>query len=136
DRIPLSLQQQRMWFFNRFDPGSAAFNIPMVLRLSGELDVPALQAALLGVPDRHEALRTVFPDSDAGPAQVIVPAGEAASDLGPQDVAADDITGVLTDFVTRGFDLTVDVPVRARLFRIADDEHVLAVVAHHIASDG
>ncbi|WFS15230.1 non-ribosomal peptide synthetase [Rhodococcus aetherivorans] len=136
ERIPLSLAQRRMWFFNRFDPDSAAFNIPLVLRLTGALDVPALQAALRDLLARHEALRTVFPDSDSGPFQVIVPLEDVPLDLAAQDVAEDDLHPRIAALVSRGFDVTGAVPVRAALLRLTDRDHVLVVVVHHIASDG
>ncbi len=60
ERIPLSLAQQRMWFLNRFDTESTAYNIPLALRMSGNLDVAALDLALADVTERHESLRTVF----------------------------------------------------------------------------
>ncbi len=136
ERIPLSLAQRRMWFFNRFDPDSAAFNIPLVLRLTGELDVPALQAALRDLLARHEALRTVFPDSDAGPFQVIVPVEDVPVDPAPQDVTEDELPSRIAALVSRGFDVTAAVPVRAALLRLTDRDHVLVVVVHHIAGDG
>ncbi|MFD6895223.1 amino acid adenylation domain-containing protein, partial [Rhodococcus sp. NPDC060086] len=136
EHIPLSLAQKRMWFFNRFDPGSAAFNIPIVLRLTGTLDASALRAAMLDVLERHESLRTVYTDTDIGPAQMIVPADQAVTEFATIDITAEDIEARLIEFVSRGFDLSIDLPVRAGLFRISDDDHVLAVVAHHIASDG
>ncbi|WP_342659579.1 amino acid adenylation domain-containing protein [Rhodococcus ruber] len=136
ERIPLSLAQRRMWFFNRFDPDSAAFNIPLVLRLTGELDVPALQAALRDLLARHEALRTVFPDSDSGPFQVIVPVEDVPVDPAPQDVTEDELPSRIAALVSRGFDVTAAVPVRAALLRLTDRDHVLVVVVHHIAGDG
>ncbi|MBL3164558.1 hypothetical protein ELO59_30515, partial [Klebsiella pneumoniae] len=67
ERIPLSLAQQRMWFLNRFEPESAAYNIPIAIRLSGALDVPALGQAIADLVARHEVLRTVYPETAHGP---------------------------------------------------------------------
>nr|EJI95569.1 non-ribosomal peptide synthase domain TIGR01720 domain protein [Rhodococcus sp. JVH1] len=137
ERIPLSLAQQRMWFLNRFDTSSAAYNIPLAIRLSGDLDVAALQAAIHDVIGRHEALRTVFPDSDQGPTQVIVPASQVTIDLTPTPVAdEDELLARAAAVVTTGFDVTESVPVRAALFRKSESVHVLAVVVHHICADG
>ncbi|MGW5289891.1 amino acid adenylation domain-containing protein [Rhodococcus pyridinivorans] len=136
DRIPLSLAQQRMWVLNRIDPTSAAYNIPVALRMSGDLDVPALAAAMRDVVARHEALRTVYPDSGDGPVQVILPVADAAAEPAVVPVSAADAPGAVAEFVNRGFDVAEQVPVRAALFELAPDEHILAVVVHHISGDG
>ncbi|MDE1675601.1 condensation domain-containing protein, partial [Nocardia gipuzkoensis] len=81
ERVPLSLAQQRMWFLNQFDTGSAANNIPFAVRLSGVLDVAALRAAVADVVERHETLRTVYPAVDGTGYQVVVPAAQAVPDL-------------------------------------------------------
>ncbi|EKT76785.1 non-ribosomal peptide synthetase, partial [Rhodococcus opacus M213] len=135
-RIPLSLAQQRMWFFNQFDPESAAFNIPLAIRLSGDLDIELLQTALVDVIDRHEALRTMFPDSGHGPSQVIVPTTALPLSVAPERVAPEEAHARVFDFVGRGFDVAREVPLRVRLFQLDDHEFVLAMVVHHISSDG
>ncbi|WP_373863377.1 amino acid adenylation domain-containing protein, partial [Rhodococcus marinonascens] len=137
ERVPLSLAQQRMWFLNQFDPGSAAYNIPLAIRLTGELDVAAMQAAVADVLGRHEALRTVFPDSEQGPSQVIVPLSQVPVDLTPVQVAGEDeLRHRAAALLTRGFDVAAEVPVRGALFRVSESEHVLAMVVHHICADG
>ncbi|RSM65099.1 non-ribosomal peptide synthetase [Kibdelosporangium aridum] len=125
ERIPLSYAQQRLWFLNRFDVESAAYNIPVAMRLRGALDITALRQALRDVQQRHEVLRTVYPDSADGPYQLI---RDGDIDL----LTADDPDA----FASRGFDLTVDEPLRAALFRVDTDTHLLVVVLHHIAMDG
>ena len=72
--IPLSFAQNRLWFVNRFEGGVATYNMPTAFRISGELDVEALGAALDDVVARHESLRTVFPDIDGVPFQQVLPA--------------------------------------------------------------
>ncbi|MFH5245983.1 amino acid adenylation domain-containing protein, partial [Antrihabitans spumae] len=145
DRIPLSLAQQRMWFLNRFEPESAVNNIPVAIRLTGALDVVALQAAVADVIDRHESLRTVYPDYDGMPAQVVLPAVQVVPDLTPITVAQADLLGAVTSIIGTGFDVAAEVPVRARVFRVETTasngstvptaEHVLVVVVHHISGD-
>ncbi|WP_282783300.1 non-ribosomal peptide synthetase [Nocardia sp. CC201C] len=144
--VPLSPAQQRMWFLNRFDTAgaatadgtaAAAYNIPLAIRLTGDLDIAALTAALSDVTTRHETLRTVYPLTDSGPVQVVVPAERApVPDLTPIPLAAAGITAAVTEFVGAPFDVTAEIPVRARLYAVAEDDHVLAVSVHHIAADG
>ncbi|WP_280254786.1 condensation domain-containing protein, partial [Nocardia wallacei] len=146
ERIPLSLAQQRMWFLNRFDQQSAAYNVPVAVRLSGELDLDALRAAIGDLITRHEVLRTVYPETSAGPSQVILPAEQAVPELAVVPVAAAAVETALVEFSARVFDVTAEVPMRVQLFEITDAnsagnpgaarEHVLAMVAHHICCDG
>ncbi|WP_312033990.1 non-ribosomal peptide synthase/polyketide synthase [Rhodococcus sp. 3A] len=136
DHIPLSPAQQRMWFINQFDTASPAYNLPVALRLSGAVDVRAMQIAIADLVGRHEALRTVYPDSADGPHQVIVPAGDAVPDLAPVPAHPDDILERVTALVTTGFDVTADVPLRAWMYRVGAEDYVLVMVAHHISGDG
>ncbi|WP_430333762.1 non-ribosomal peptide synthase/polyketide synthase [Rhodococcus sp. ACT016] len=136
DRLPLSLAQQRMWFLNRFEPDSAVNNIPMAIRLTGALDVDALGAALRDVVARHESLRTVFPDVDGVGTQTILPTEQAAIEIVAESATETDLAARIEALASGGFDLTKDVPLRAGLFRLAADQHVLVLVVHHIASDG
>ncbi|MFE5283589.1 non-ribosomal peptide synthase/polyketide synthase [Nocardia sp. NPDC056611] len=142
EHLPLSPAQQRMWFLNRFDRSSTAYNIPVALRLTGELDAPALEAAFAAVIERHETLRTVYPELAEGPAQVILPAADVIAELKPVDLTEAELVGKVTEFAMTTFDVTVDVPVRVLLLRIVDadgvptGDHVLAGVLHHISADG
>ncbi|MEV7098392.1 condensation domain-containing protein, partial [Amycolatopsis sp. NPDC051045] len=134
DRIPLSHAQTRMWFLNRLE--SAGYNIPLAVRLGGELDPAALAAALGDVVERHEILRTVFPDVDGIPYQRVL---EHAPDepLATAAVTEEQLTTTLEAAASRAFDLAADRPLRATLYRVADTgEHVLLLVLHHIAGDG
>ncbi|MFZ2178184.1 MAG: amino acid adenylation domain-containing protein, partial [Rhodococcus sp. (in: high G+C Gram-positive bacteria)] len=136
ERIPLSLAQQRMWFLSRFAPESPAYNIPVAVRLTGDLDVDALQAAVRDVLDRHESLRTVFPEIDGEPVQVVLPADRVDLDLTPTAVAADAVDGHVLSVVARGFDVTTAVPLRGRLLQVSEHEFVLVIVVHHNSGDG
>ncbi|MEU2005891.1 non-ribosomal peptide synthase/polyketide synthase [Rhodococcus sp. NPDC019616] len=136
EHIPLSLAQQRMWFINQFDTASPAYNLPIALRLTGEFDLPAMRAAVADLVGRHESLRTLYPDSDSGPHQVVVDTAGAVPDLTPISEHPDNVLERVIDFVTSGFDVTAEVPLRARIYRVAADDHVLVMVAHHISGDG
>ncbi|MFD3745106.1 amino acid adenylation domain-containing protein [Nocardia sp. NPDC058633] len=135
-RIPLSPAQQRMWFLNRLEPGSAAYSIPIVLRLSGQLDLDALRSAIADVLNRHEVLRTVYPYAEGEPSQVVLPAARACAPITVSSVAEPELAESLSAFVSTVFDVTVEAPVRVRLFELGPNEWVLAVVVHHIACDG
>ena len=136
ERVPLSLAQQRMWFLNRFDTTSSANNIPVAIRLSGLLDVAALDAAVSDVVARHEILRTVYPEVDGVGFQEVLSADRVRLDLSPVVVSESDVVGAVTEFLSAGFDVAVEVPVRARLFAVSESEFVLAMVVHHISGDG
>ncbi|MFT4199146.1 amino acid adenylation domain-containing protein, partial [Gordonia sp. (in: high G+C Gram-positive bacteria)] len=133
-RVPLSFAQQRIWFINRFEEGSAAYNIPTVLRLSGPVDAEALRRALVDVVMRHEVLRTVFPADDEGvPFQLVDDPATVADRL---DWAVVSSRAELDAAVGSGFDLTTQWPLRVRLWSAGADEHLLALVVQHIAADG
>jgi amino acid adenylation domain-containing protein len=131
--IPLSFAQQRLWFLSRLEH-SPAYNVPVAVNLRGRIDREALRAALGDVVERHEALRTRFPERDGEPYQEVV------SDLQPvwleADCAPDEVDAVIAEASRYVFDLTAELPVRTTLLRSAPDEHVLLVVMHHIVSDG
>ncbi|KIA66723.1 hypothetical protein FG87_00980 [Nocardia vulneris] len=141
ERIPLSMAQQRMWFINQFDPASAVYNIPVAVRLTGELDPVALRLAVGDVIARHETLRTCYPQSDGVAYQSILEPAQAAFDLTVETIDAAAVLPRVVAVATTGFDVAVQVPLRVELFRIAagaapSTEHVLVLVAHHICSDG
>jgi amino acid adenylation domain-containing protein len=127
DLLPLSSAQRSLWFVEQLDQAGATYNVPRALRLTGALDVAALREAFADVVERHEALRTVFPDTDGLPRQEIRPLTEL-----PWTEAAVDVA----EFAAREFDLATDLPIRAALVRRADEDHVLVLVTHHIAADG
>ncbi|MBE9374453.1 amino acid adenylation domain-containing protein [Saccharopolyspora sp. HNM0983] len=132
ERIPLSFAQQRLWFLHRLEGPSATYNLPLVLRMAGELDVDALRSALADVIGRHESLRTAFPDEFGEPHQQVL---DAVPELHEVPVDGQDLDGLLTAAAQRGFDLAQEPPVRTVLFRGGPDEHVLLVLLHHVAGD-
>ncbi|MES0838488.1 condensation domain-containing protein, partial [Nocardiopsis tropica] len=144
ERVPLSFAQRRLWFLNQMEePGT--YNIPVALRLRGAVDVEALRAALGDVVGRHESLRTVFvQDRDqvwqhvlpTGPTEAFFDIVDRAPGSGAADGVPEGIASSLAEFAVGGFDLSAQLPLRARLYRVSDGESVLCVVVHHIACDG
>ncbi|MFE2298931.1 amino acid adenylation domain-containing protein [Streptomyces sp. NPDC059445] len=135
--IPLSFAQRRLWFVDRFEGPSPTYNGAFALRLTGDLDVGALRAALADVVDRHEVLRTVIvEDGDGVPHQRVLAPGDEPVDLAVTDVTEQERAAAVTAAATTTFDLAADIPLRARLLRCAPREHTLVVVAHHVAVDG
>ncbi|MEV0401887.1 amino acid adenylation domain-containing protein [Actinoallomurus sp. NPDC050550] len=132
ERVPLSYAQRRLWLLNRLDGPTATYTMPAALRLTGDLDVDALRAALADVVDRHEVLRTVYPQVDGEPCQVVLDG--VRPDL-PVTETGDMVADLARD-AARGFDLADEIPLRARLYATGPGEHVLLVVLHHIAADG
>ncbi len=137
--VPLSFAQSRMWFIDQLQGPSPIYNMAVALRLGGRLDVEALGAALADVVGRQESLRTLFVAVEGIPQQVVVPVERADVGWGVVDASgwsASRLGEAIGAAARRPFDLAAEVPLRARLFRVAEDEHVLVAVVHHIAADG
>ncbi|MFC0431834.1 non-ribosomal peptide synthetase [Kutzneria buriramensis] len=134
DRCPLSFAQQRLWFLHGLEGGSATYNIPLVMALTGEPDVAALRAALNDVVARHEALRTVFPTEDGVPYQHVLPAMEI--ELATRPVTESEVDPAIDELVRSVFDLGTGPALRAELLTIDQRRHVFVLVVHHIAADG
>ncbi|MFD8804341.1 amino acid adenylation domain-containing protein, partial [Streptomyces sp. NPDC059597] len=134
--MPLSFAQRRLWFLHRMEGPGATYNIPLALRLSGELDERALEDALADVVERHESLRTVFPVVDGVPSQRVLHPDVARPRLRMSEVGEEDLPDRLTVAARHGFELSEEPPLYAELFRSDTDEHVLLLVVHHIAGDG
>ncbi|WP_237051982.1 condensation domain-containing protein, partial [Mycobacterium avium] len=137
--VPLSFAQSRLWFLDQLQGPSPVYNMAAALRMHGRLDDRALGAALADVVARHESLRTVFAAPDGTPQQVVLPAERA--DLGwrvvnARDWSASRLREAIDAAARETFDLATQIPLRATLFRIGEDEHVLVAVVHHIAADG
>ncbi|WP_285188650.1 non-ribosomal peptide synthetase [Rhodococcus sp. MEB041] len=143
--IPASPSQRSMWWIEQYRP-SATYHVPLALRVTGTFSVEAARAALLDVLDRHESLRTLFDRDDAvdGPVQRVLDIDTATALFDVDVLDAPDTDAVLpalSDVASRPFDLAVDLPLRARIVRVAGTsgpaaDHVLALVLHHVCVDG
>jgi len=137
-RPPLSFAQERLWFLHQFDPQDASYNVYLVRRLRGALDIGALTSAIDGVAARHETLRTSFASTDGEPAAVLHPAGAVPAEhvrvTGPDAVG--EARRLVAQRTNAPFDLAAAPPVRVTLIELAPDDHVLCMVLHHIICDG
>ena len=131
-----SFAQERQWFIWRLDPHSAAYNIPVALRLKGPLRRDALQGALDLLVQRHETLRTTFVEHDGAPRQVIHPTLPIAIEERRPPVAGEDLKGLVETEAHRPFDLQRGPLLRVLLLPLATDECVLVLTLHHIIADG
>ncbi len=134
--VPLSFAQRRLWFLHHLDGPSATYNIPLAVRLAGDLDEAALRAALADLLTRHESLRTVFPENGGVPRQHVRELSPADLPLVRRPAAGDDWPELVTAAARHCFDLAAELPVRAELIEAGPREHVLVLVLHHIAGDG
>ena len=139
--LPLAAAQQRLWFLDQWNPGSAAYNAPLALRLTGPLDPAVLGRALTGVVERHEILRTRYGSADGLPHQIVEDAAlvrPVLTDLRelPEEEREKHVTELIAEGARRPFDLVTGPVLRAPLVRLADVEHVLVLNIHHIVSDG
>ncbi|HEX2078443.1 MAG TPA: condensation domain-containing protein, partial [Longimicrobium sp.] len=141
DGAPLSFAQERLWFMDRLEPGSAVYNMSVARRLGGALDEAALERALGEIVRRHEALRTTFREVDGSPVQVIAPFGGFTLRLDDLSRLADadrevEVRRRATQEAELPFDLTAGPLFRARVLRLGEEDHVLLLSMHHIVSDG
>ena len=137
--VPLSFAQSRLWFLDQLHGPSPVYNMAAAMRLHGRLDADALRAALGDLVARHESLRTIFVAPDGTPQQIVLPPTHAAVrwDVVRTDGwSASRLEEAIEAAAHHLFDLAVEIPLRATLFRVGAGEHVLVAVAHHIAADG
>jgi hypothetical protein len=136
---PLSFAQQRLWFLSKLEPNSPAYNIHVVRRLTGPLNVKALEQALAEIVTRHESLRTRFEDVGGVPQQVIDEPREwklKLIDLSSTDEKERVAQQLARADAQRPFVLAREWGMRAQLLHLADTDHILVLTMHHIVSDG
>ncbi|NMF39992.1 non-ribosomal peptide synthetase, partial [Pseudomonas sp. SWRI 103] len=132
--LALSYAQERQWFLWQLDPHSAAYHVPRALRLKGQLDYVALQRAFNTLIAHHESLRTHVQQDADRTVQVIRP--QVCMELSPVEADETDLKALVEARITQPFDLRHGPLMRVSLLRLAEDEHVLVIVQHHIISDG
>ena len=139
--LPLSFAQQRLWFLDQWNPGTAAYNIPIILCMTGPLQLGVLERSLQEILRRHESLRTTFAEEQGQTVQVI--ATEAVLDMTtidlshlPEEERKIETARRITEESKRPFDLVQGPLFRVRLLRSSDREHVLIASMHHIVTDG
>lgn len=141
DRKPLSFSQQRLWFLEQMEGELTAYNLPSAMRLRGTLDVQALRRAMGEVVRRHEPLRTTFSMIHGEPVQIIQPMEHfdlPVKDLGSMNAEQQEIEIAhrSRQEAEKPFDLTRHRTLRGALLRLSDEDHILLLTMHHIASDG
>jgi amino acid adenylation domain-containing protein len=138
---PVSFAQERLWFLQQLVPDSSLYHLPFAIRLEGRLDVGALEQSFREMSRRHAVLRTTFRAEEGSPVQVVQEAGKIPltfDDLCglPEEAREEEARRAVVEETQRPFDLQSAPPWRAKLLRLGEEEHVLAVVMHHIISDG
>ncbi|HEX7240208.1 MAG TPA: amino acid adenylation domain-containing protein, partial [Longimicrobiaceae bacterium] len=136
--LPLSFAQQRLWFIDRLQPGSSAYNMPFPLRVRGGLDVRALERALTEIVRRHESLRTGIVVQDGEPVQRVDPVRPVrlpTVDLGGVD-SSRELERLAAAEAARPFDLAAGRPLRATVVRLGEEDAAVLFTMHHVASDG
>ncbi|MFF1668096.1 condensation domain-containing protein, partial [Streptomyces sp. NPDC058258] len=137
DGLPVaSFAQRRLWLLSELEGESAAYNVPMVVRMEGVLDVGVLGAALSDVVGRHAPLRTLFESVDGELCQRVVAPELARVSVERRRVDVGALEGELAAAAGRVFDLSCELPLRAVVFDLGDGSVVLSLVVHHIATDG
>ncbi len=139
DHFPLSFAQQRLWFLDQLEPGNPLYNNPAAIRLSGRLDLNALELSLNEIIRRHEILRTTFTMVDGQPVQIIAPNLRLALpvvNLQGMPEPSGDVMRMATEEARRPFNLSEEPLLRVTLARLAEEEHVVLLNMHHIISDG
>ncbi|WP_375760789.1 amino acid adenylation domain-containing protein [Corallococcus exercitus] len=140
-QAPLSFAQERMWFLDKWSPGSAAFHMPTAVRLTGTVDTDALRRALALLVERHDTLRTTFQEREGGAVQIIASTGEVPLEVMdlqglPASEREAEAQRRVVALAQQPFSLEQGPLLRAVLMLLGNGEQVLLVDQHHIVSDG
>ncbi|WP_432125271.1 amino acid adenylation domain-containing protein, partial [Streptomyces sp. C10-9-1] len=133
--LPLSHAQRRLWFLQQVEGPAATYNVPFAVRLRGAVDTRALRAAIDDLITRHEVLRTVYTETDGEPRQTVLAPEDTETPFTLRHVPAERLPAEAEAACGHVFDLGRDLPVRFTLLSTTEDEHILVVLMHHIATD-
>lgn len=139
--LPMSFAQQRLWFLQQLTPENPAYNVPLAVQLSGELDITALEQTFNEIVRRHESLRTNFKIIEGQPKQVVLP--QLTVPLPLIDLQAltpadqqEEVERLTIEAFQQPFDLTHDALLRVKLLQLDETNNVLLLTMHHIVTDG
>ena len=134
--VPLSFNQERLWFLDRMEPGNTIYNLPLVVRVKGKFDPGIFQKVINDIVTKHESLRT----------NIVYENGQAIQKINEPDTFKieviknvndkDEIQLLVEEFVSQSFDLAKDQLFKVKIFEVNDDEFIVALLMHHIISDG
>lgn len=141
--LPLSYSQRRLWLVDKIQGGSADYNMPVTLQITGQWQTDVLEQVFQALLERHEILRTVYSESEGEPVQRVRPVSQCQfrlkyhdlSGLAPEAQKAQ-LAQLKHSEITTTFDLQTDLMLRVTLYQLADHRAQLLVNIHHIASDG
>lgn len=134
--IPLSFAQKRIWFQHLLEGPTPTYNIPVVIEMTGELDIATLEQAFYDVTNRHEALHTLYPEHQGSARQHVLPEGERAPRFTISQIDEMELCTSIDEAIKYSFQIETEVPVRADLFVLNSNQYVLVLLLHHIACDG
>src|ERR1700692_3086451 len=139
--LPASFAQERLWFLDQLEPGTAAYNLVRAFRITGPLNTDALLSGVAAVVRRHESLRTVFKSVDGLARQIVLPEADVAvptldlTDL-PQSQRKSTALRIASEEGKKPFNLTRGPLLRTVLLKLDRDQYILVLAMHHIITDG
>lgn len=136
EQFPLSHAQRRLWFLYKLEGPSPTYNIPVVIRMSGDLDASVLEEAVGDVIERHEILRTIFPEKMGSPQQVILSHHEIQPFFHISYIDEAELKTELHSAVRYAFELEVEPAIQMKLFDLGSNQYVFLLLLHHIVGDG
>jgi amino acid adenylation domain-containing protein len=139
ENLPLSFSQERLWFIEQLNPGNSGYNIPQIFMIEGNLNLSALQQAIVYIVERHESLRTNFKSKDGKPYAIIqdkIASALKIIKLQHNSNSDQEINRIIKTEISRVFNLEKDLLFKFTLIEISKNKHIFIVIMHHLISDG